>query len=87
MQPLERAAMLLTERLHYAPGATTSTVPRHCWFVHIPLHPATAPHPRHSRVWVEHAVGAGTDAGWYEEVVVRTELRPLTALLLELKAK
>jgi hypothetical protein len=37
--------------------------------------------------WVEHAVGAGTDAGWYEEVVVRTELRPLTALLLELKAK
>ena len=36
--------------------------------------------------WMEHAVGVGTDTG-YEEVVVRGELRPLTALLLELKAK
>lgn len=36
--------------------------------------------------WVEHAVGVRTDTG-YEEVVVRTELRSLTALLLEIKAK
>ena len=36
--------------------------------------------------WMEHAVGVRADLG-YEEVVVRTELRPLTALLLEIKAK
>ena len=36
--------------------------------------------------WMEHAVGVRTDIG-YKEAMVWTELRPLTALLLEIKAK
>ena len=62
-----------------ASGGSKTVLVRNSTTTHSP--PATS---TREGEWVEHAVGVEADTG-YEEAVVRTELRPLTALLLEIK--